>query len=109
MANGETEATLIERELADLLRALLHVTARGSYPEDQLRQVVIGHRGGPRHLLAYNLCDGTRRQSEIADQAGLDPGNLSRSVNRWIDTGILFRIGSGREARLLHLYPVPPE
>lgn len=96
------------KEEVDLLRALLHVTARGPIPPDKLREVVLGNRGGGRQLAAYSLCDGTRLQSDIAEEAGLDQGSLSRSVSRWIELGVLFRIGSGSRARLLHLYPLPP-
>jgi hypothetical protein len=94
------------KEQTDLLRALLHVTARGPLPPEKLREMVLGARGGDRQLTAYNLCDGTRLQSEIADEAGLDKGSFSRSVARWMELGVLFRIGSGKGARLLHLYPL---
>jgi DNA-binding MarR family transcriptional regulator len=99
---------LNDEEQTDLLRAILHTTARGTVPEDKLRKAVLGVKGGPRQVAAYNLCDGTRLQSEIAEEAGLDQGSLSRSVSRWVELGVLFRIGSGSGARLLHLYPLPP-
>src|SRR5439155_13472797 len=74
---------LNNQEQPDLLRAILHATARGPFPEDKLRKAVLGVRGGPRQVDAYNLCDGTRAQHEIAEEAGLDKGAFSRLVGRW--------------------------
>lgn len=45
-------------------------------------------------MAAYNPCDGTHLQNEMADEAGPDGCSLSRSVNRWLELGILFRIRS---------------
>ena len=58
-------------------------------------------------LLAYNLCDGTKTQQEIARAAKLDTGNFSRTVGRWIEAGIVFRVESGDKDTLLHIYPIP--
>ena len=48
-----------------------------------------------------------RRQAEIVVKAGLDKGNLSRSLARWIEAGIVVRIG--REQYPLHVYPLTRE
>lgn len=85
-----------------LLRGLLSITARQVFPPDKLAEIV----GGPKQIDAYNLCDGTRTQGEVAKSLKLDAGNFSRTVGRWIEAGILLRIGESREAKLLHLYPV---
>jgi hypothetical protein len=90
----------------DLLRILVQLSARQALPEAAVRKVV---GGSTRQLQAYNLCDGTRSQSEVTKVAKLDSGNFSRTVTRWIQFGVLFRLGTGREAKLLHLYPLAKE
>jgi len=97
-------------ELSDaLLRALLSTVARQSFPERVLREIVSSRPAGQSQLAAYNMCDGTKTQSEIAKAHNIDPGSFSRTVARWIEAGIVFRIPDGREVKLLHIYPLPPE
>jgi len=91
-----------------LLTAILSVSARYAFPADRLAEIVMW-KGGEKQLRAFNMCDGTKAQVEIARQLNLDPGNFSRTVARWIDAGILFRLGEGREARLLHVYRLPAD
>jgi hypothetical protein len=45
--------------------------------------------------------------SRYRKELGLDPGNFSKTLNRWIDEGIVIRVGEKREARPLHVYPLP--
>lgn len=89
-----------------LLRAILGVLARQAFSPDRLGQVVLGKSSGEKQLRAFNMCDGTRTQSEIAKTLNLDSGNFSRTVSRWVDAGVVFRLGEGRESRLLHVYPL---
>jgi hypothetical protein len=98
----QTQVARIEQLLAILIR----LNARSAFPEEVVRRLVAT---SPSQLKAYNLCDGTRAQAEVAKAAGLDQGNFSRTVTRWIEAGVLFKVGDGREARLLHLYPVTSE
>lgn len=92
-----------------LLRAILSVCARGSIPPRKLAQIIMPSGSSEKQRQAYNLCDGTRTQAEIAKSLKLDTGNFSRTVGRWIDEGVVFRLGSGRESRLLHVYPLTKE
>jgi hypothetical protein len=94
---------------SDLLRALLTVTARAVFPVEKLAGIVQSVGAGEKQLAAYNLCDGNRKQAEIAKALSLDAGNFSRTVGRWIDAGIVFRLGEGRDATLMHVYPIPKE
>lgn len=91
----------------DLLRALLTTTARAAFPMRQLYEVVNATGKGAKQIKAFNLADGTRTQSDIAKQTNIDQGNFSRTVSRWVEAGIMFRLGEGREAKLLHVYPLP--
>ncbi len=59
-----------------------------------------------KQLEAFNMCDGNHSQSEIAESVGLDKGSLSRSLSRWIDLGIVIRVGEGNEAKPVHVYPL---
>lgn len=90
----------------DLLQALISLVGRSVFDQEHPLQVVNPPHTKGRQLLAYNLCDGTMTQSEIIKRAKLDPGNFSRTVTQWIEAGFLFRIGKGREAKLLHVYPL---
>lgn len=94
-------------ELSDtLLRAILTTVARQTFPEPALREIVLSRSAGQSQLAAYNLCDGTRSQSEIAKSQGIDPGSFSRTVARWADAGVVFRVADGRDLKLLHVYPL---
>src|SRR5688572_17504367 len=57
-------------------------------------------KASEKQLRAFNMCDGAKGQADIAKALKLDSGNFSRTVSRWIDEGILFRLGEGRDARL---------
>jgi DNA-binding MarR family transcriptional regulator len=89
------------------LRAILAILARQTFPPMQLQELIARGGAGERQLKAYNLCDGTRSQAEIAKDVGLDQGNFSRSLARWVDAGIVIRVGEGRDMRPLHVYPLP--
>lgn len=90
-----------------LLRAIFSVTARQAFPPDRLEEIVSAKGTGTKQLRAFNMCDGTKSQGEIAKALKLDRGNFSRTVARWIDAGVVIRLGEGREAKLLHVYPLP--
>lgn len=87
-----------------LLRVLIGVTARVAIPGPRLRALVVGRnaRSGDKYVAAYNLCDGSRGVTEVARLSGLDQGNLSRAIARWIEDGVMFKLGS--DTRPVHLY-----
>ena len=89
---------------ADLLKALIRVTGRVAIPPAQLREMIIPDAGKMKQLRAYNLCDGSRTQGEVQKAAGIDAGSFSHTLKRWLERGIVFRIGD--EKNLLHLYPM---
>jgi DNA-binding MarR family transcriptional regulator len=87
------------------LKAMLAMLARQSFPPDKLAGLV----GKGKQVEAYNLCDGTRTQSEVAKALGLDTSNFSKTVARWAEAGILIRVTEGKEIRPVHLYPLSKE
>jgi hypothetical protein len=89
--------------LNDLLKCAIQVVGRLAMRPEQVGEVVVVNA---KQLKAYNLCDGTRTQGEVAKAAGLDNGNFSRTTVRWVESGVLFKVGTGRDAKLLHLYPL---
>ena len=93
-------------ESTSLLKALIATTGRLAFPTEKLQEVVCSKNAGPKQIKAFNLCDGTRSQADIVKTCKLDTGNFSRTVGRWIDAGVLFRIGEGKDAKLLHVYPL---
>ena len=94
----------MNEEVTDLLKALISVTGRVAFDEEQLLQII---GKSPKLISAYNLCDGTRTQSNIVKELKVDKGNFSKTVNKWIVSGVLFKVGEGNDKKLLHLYPIP--
>lgn len=88
------------------LRAILATVARQTFSPAKILEIM-GSNAGEKQYRAFNLCDGSRTQAEIAKELGLDPSNFSKSLNRWIDEGIVIRIGEKRDSRPLHVYPLP--
>lgn len=87
----------------ELLRCLMHIIGRAAMPQEKVYELI---GGGKKQIVAFNLCDGTLNQSEVAKKAGIDSGNFNRTFARWVDSGIAFSIGVGKEAKLLHIYPI---
>jgi DNA-binding MarR family transcriptional regulator len=85
------------------LRAILSILARQTFPPDKLLPLI----GPEKQQLAYNLCDGSRTQGEIAKELKLDSGNFSKTLARWVDLGIVIKVSQGKEQRPVHIYPVP--
>lgn len=90
------------------LRAILATVARETFAPARLVEL-IGATAGEKQHRAYNLCDGTRTQAEIAKELGLDQSNFSKTLTRWVEDGIVVRVGEKREARPLHVCPLPRE
>ncbi len=90
-----------------LLKAILATVARQAFPPAELAKLVSPNAGGEKQVMAYNLCDGQTPQTEIGKKAKLDKGSLSRSISRWIEVGIMVRLGNDQNP--LHLYPLPKE
>jgi predicted transcriptional regulator len=88
------------------LRAILATVARQAFSPEKILEIM-GPNSGEKQFKAFNLCDGTRTQAEVAKEVGLDQGNFSKSLGRWIDAGIVIRVGEGREVRPVHVYPLP--
>jgi hypothetical protein len=89
-----------------LLRAILSTVARQSFPPEALLELVAPRANSQKQVSAYNLCDGEHTQAEIAAVVKLDGASLSRSISRWVELGIMFRIGAGPEMHPVHLYPL---
>jgi hypothetical protein len=87
-----------------LLECLIHVIGRAAIRMDEVRDIV-GDRA--KQIRAYNLCNGSLTQNQIAKKIGLDQGNFSRSVDRWFKSGVMFRFEEGNEIKLLHVFPIP--
>lgn len=89
----------------DLLRCLVQIVGRASMPMGTVCEI-IGDR--KKQIHAFNLCDGTLSQAEVSKKSKIDQGNLSRTFDRWVKNGIAFWIGEGKDAKLMHIYPIPP-
>lgn len=88
------------------LRAILATVARQTFSTEDILKIM-GSAAGEKQRRAFNLCDGSRTQAEVAKELGLDQANFSKTLSRWIDAGIVIRVGEKRDARPLHVYPLP--
>lgn len=88
------------------LRAILATVARQALPPEKILEIM-GPNSSEKQFKAFNLCDGTKTQAEIAKESGLDSSNFSKSLGRWVDAGIVIRVSQGREVRPVHVYPLP--
>jgi DNA-binding Lrp family transcriptional regulator len=86
------------------LRAILATVARHAFPVEEIVRIV---GAGEKQLRAFNMCDGTRTQAQIAKELGLDQGNFSKTLGRWIDEGVVIRVPVQNETRPVHVYPLP--
>ena len=93
-----------ESRIEQLLCCFVQIVGRATMPEERVREIV---GSGAKQVKAFNLCDGTKSQIDVAQQCKIQQANLSRTVSRWIQHGVMFWIGEGRDARLLHIYPIP--
>jgi hypothetical protein len=84
-----------------LLRAIWSMTARQAFSVESLIEIV---GSGEKQRRAFNMCDGTKTQGEIVKSTKIDQGNFSKTLARWIEAGIVLRLGEGRESRFLHVY-----
>lgn len=88
------------------LRAILATVARQTFSPEKIMEIM-GSQAGEKHHRAFNLCDGSRTQAEIIKVTGLDSGNFSKTLGRWIEAGIVIRVGEKNDSRPLHVYPLP--
>ena len=88
----------------ELLKAILATVARSAFPPEILAKIVAPTIGSEKQLLAYNLCDGETSHADITKKAKLDKGNFSRAVARWVEAGVVVRVGPDRLP--LHVYPL---
>ncbi|KLE32717.1 MarR family transcriptional regulator [Aurantiacibacter gangjinensis] len=88
------------------LRGILSVVARQAIPPDQLASQVGVGKTKLKQIEAYNLCDGSLTQGEVAKQLGIDSGNFSKTIARWSDDGLIVRTEVSGQMRPVHLYPI---
>jgi hypothetical protein len=105
---GPNDSRLFEELQMDmnesLLRAIFLTVGRSAFAPKDVYRIVTPHGGSDKNFAAYNLCDGKTPQTDIAKNAKLDKGALSRVLARWIDAGIVVRIG--QDQLPLHVYPL---
>jgi DNA-binding MarR family transcriptional regulator len=88
------------------LKAILATVARQTFPLERLAELVAPTAGSKKQIAAYNLCNGEHSQTQIASAVKLDKGNLNRSISRWEELGIIFRVNNGGDSKPMHVYPL---
>jgi len=87
--------------LEQLLECLIQVIGRAAVPMEKVQEIV---GVGTKQIKAFNLLDGKTKLGDVAKKTKLDRGNLSRTINRWVENGIVFKFDNGE---LMHIYPMP--
>jgi len=90
-----------------LLRGILSTVARQTFSPESLLAIVVPNSAAKANAVAFNLCDGSRTQSEVAVEAGLDRANFSKRLQKWVDAGVIIRVPNGKSLVPLHIYPIP--
>jgi hypothetical protein len=90
-----------------LLKGILATVGRAAFPPEALYKIIAPTVGSSKNVLAYNLCDGETPQAEIGKKAKLDKSHLSRSIAKWVEAGVVIRVGA--DGHPLHLYPLSPK
>jgi hypothetical protein len=87
-----------------LLRAIFATVVRGTFAPETVHRIVAPKKNSEKNVAVYNHCDGNTPQADIAKRAKLDQGNFSRLLTRWIEAGIIVRVGEDEHP--LHVYPL---
>ena len=87
-----------------LLRAIFATVGRSAFSPKAVLAIVAPRENSEKNLVAYNLCDGKTPQIEIAKRAKLDKSNFGKALARWVEAGIVVRVG--RDEHPLHIYPI---
>jgi hypothetical protein len=88
------------------LKATMQLIARQTFAPERLVDIVSSQKNA-KTLRTFNLCDGTRTQTEVAKASSTDPGLLSRTIGRWIDEGVIVRVNENGSEKPVHVYPIP--
>lgn len=88
------------------LKAMMSLIARQTFSPERLAEIV-SPVANPKTLETFNLCDGTRSQAEIATALKLGSGNLSITIKRWIEEGVIVKVVAEGKERPVHVYPIP--
>lgn len=95
----------LNSEVADLVRTLVAMIGRMAFPEERLRPLV-SPTGSSALLEAYRMCNGRTPLAAIVKATQMDFGQLSRTVKKWVEAGIMYKVGPKQLP--LHLYPLAP-
>jgi DNA-binding MarR family transcriptional regulator len=87
-----------------LLKGMLATVGRAAFAPEAIMKIVAPTTRSEKQIIAYNLCDGATSQTEIAKKSGVDKSDLSKLVGKWVEAGVVIRIGA--EQFPLHLYAV---
>lgn len=81
-------------EILEPQELTIKLLGRIAFPPEKVREIVAGGRQKViPWLKAYNLCDGEHdKQGDIAKEAGVDQGDLSRAMKEWEQLGIIYLV-----------------
>lgn len=87
------------------LAVLISILAHREVSEEKIIGIVTKNRtetGKKKYLQAFNLFDGTRSLSDVEREVNVGIGNLSNTVENWIEEDILYLQRQERRKKFYH-------
>jgi len=88
------------------LKMIMQLIARQTFSAKDVADHVCPTKKSAKSIKAYNLCDGTRSQTEIAKMCGIDKANCRKMIKKWELEGLILRVPHGKELQPLHIFPI---
>ena len=88
------------------LKMIMQLVARQTFSVEDVAGHVCPTKNSAKSLVAYNLCDGTKSQTEIGNICGIERANCQKMIKRWELEGIVLRVPHGNELHPLHVFPI---
>lgn len=77
---------------------IISLLGRMAFEQNELKKLVTKGSKKPTAVIkAYNMCDGTRTITEIANYVGITQSAMTQAVDRWEKNGIIFKVKKGNE------------
>lgn len=88
------------------LKMIMQLIARQTFSAKEVAEHVCPTKKSAKSLKAYNLCDGSKSQTEIGTLSGIDRANCRKMIKRWELEGLILRVPHGQELHPLHIFPI---
>jgi|SRR5208282_2483706 len=99
-----------EQQIEEIIKQnelIISLLGRIAFKNDELKALVVKGSKKPKQILsAYNLCDGQRTITAIANTVDIAQPSLTEAVKKWEELGIIMKKTKGNEVLPLRLFEV---